>query len=560
MKYFSALLFIVFFSFPLAADDSWILPTGSVFYREAEEIFISGGRVPPLEERPVTAQHLKRTLNEFILSADDLQAARSAQLTIAKITQPFPVFSPILETAVQLNYTNETGRLHRITSNDSYKLIDYLPMYDVGEVPSIITFGFSTSHNGFSLLFQPELRAAVPSLPDDKSFSNFPVDIILIDLNFPYRGIAGYYKPPVEFRFGRDKLHVGVGQHSTLLLSECVPYFDYIKAGYFVDRFSLSVYAVGLDATITAEESVYLDAMYTDDTNPEGNASANGKSFVDRYKTFVVAKAVFYPWPWISLSATQTNLIGGRVPWLYDLNPLGIFHNTYSEGVYSVPITVSCVVTPAAGIRVYGEFLLYDLVLGDENDITENPSAAAFQTGFTLLSNPYFQLGPGRFRLDGEYAITSPWVYGKYYNLRKFTSRIIYMSSFSGRYWVDYPLGFYLGPDSVDYHLSLSYGIPGEWECELHYNRSGQGSIDLYGFGDGNDYSHIGEEGYPLRGAPTGLVLLTDKITLSADWYPRPGLELSGWYTFKAVKNRFHEEGNDDTFHSIGITAGWKIY
>jgi hypothetical protein len=81
------------------------------------------------------------------------------------------------------------------------------------------------------------------------------------------------------------------------------------------------------------------------------------------------------------------------------------------------------------------------------------------------------------------------------------------MESYVGRFWVDYPLGFYLGPDAIDLNLYLSYGIPGVWEAQLHWNMNGQGSIDLYGWGNDNDYTHAGEEGYPLSGAPTGIVL-----------------------------------------------------
>ena len=88
------------------------------------------------------------------------------------------------------------------------------------------------------------------------------------------------------------------------------------------------------------------------------------------------------------------------------------------------------------------------------------------------LSDPFFKLMGGRFRLDGEISYIDPWVYGKYYSLRQFTSHIIYVEHYGDRLWVDYLLGFYLGPDAVDIHLSLVYGIAGEREVELHWNRS----------------------------------------------------------------------------------------
>ena len=175
-------------------------------------------------------------------------------------------------------------------------------------------------------------------------------------------------------------------------------------------------------------------------------------------------------------------------------------------------------------------------------------------------STPFFTLGPGRFRLDGEASYTDPWVYGKYYDLRKFTSRIIYIESDVGRFWVDYPLGFYLGPDAVDFNLCLSYGIPGKWEALLYWNMNGMGSIDLYGWGEDNDYTHAGEDGYPLTHAPTGIVQWTNNITLSGYWTIIKNLTISTWYRLRIVKNRYNIEGDDFIFHYVGTNVVWKVY
>ncbi|MBN2442190.1 MAG: hypothetical protein JXJ04_12625, partial [Spirochaetales bacterium] len=114
--------------------------------------------------------------------------------------------------------------------------------------------------------------------------------------------------------------------------------------------------------------------------------------------------------------------------------------------------------------------------------------------------------------------------------------------------------------DVVDLNLSLSYGIPGVWDVSLYWNMSGKGEIDLYGWGEDSDYTHAGEEGYPLSGAPTGIVQWTNTIQLSGYWEIINNLTLSAWYRLKVVENLYNIQGDDFVFHYTGINVVWKVY
>lgn len=565
LSLFFLFLFLSCFSF---SEESWILPLGSSYYNQAEELFLNEGMVPPLEEKPLVADELIRLLNELKSKTRASLLSEKVNAIIENLTLPFPLFSPVLESGLYAGYNSETDREHYIQTYDldgeetgpDKKILDFRSLYDINEIPSMLKIGFITQYGGWSFLFQPELRASNSQLLHDYHATNLPSDLLYLDLNFPRRGIITYYKPPVEARLGRDKLHIGPGKWSTLTLTRYMPYFDYAKFRFFHQWVSLSCCLISLDPTISKNECDYLDDMYENDTNPESNAQYQGKSYIDRLKHLVMASLSLDPLSWLHLRISQLNLVGGRPLEIYDFNPLNIFHNNYQEGTYSVPISLSATVVPYKGIKLYVDYFLYDMALGDEEGKSSNPGASAYQGGFTLLSTPFFKTGPGRLRLDCEVSYVDPWAYGKFYNLRKFTSRIITIEPSVGRFWVDYPLGFYLGPDVIDVHLCLSYGIPGSWEGILHWNMNGTGEIDLYGWGEDNDYTHAGEEGDPESGAPTGMVQWTNNITLSGNWTVIKDLTLSAWYRIRIVENQYNVEGEDFIFHYLGINALWKIY
>ncbi|MBN2440514.1 MAG: hypothetical protein JXJ04_04195, partial [Spirochaetales bacterium] len=481
-RFFFCYLFLFLALFGIA-EEAWILKMGDTRYGEAEELFINEGMVPVFDEKPLIAEDLIRQLNVLIGKSKSGSARDKAKAIIDSLTLPFPFVSPILESAFHGGYNSETDRFHFIKTYDreegspvlDKEYLDFRAMYEVNNIPSILTFGLIANYGGFALLLQPELRAGNSNLLEDYHLTNFPSELVLIDNTFPRRGIVTYYKSPIEARFGRGKLHVGPGKWSTLGLTQYMPYFDYAKARFFHEWFSLSAYLISLNPTITINESDYLEDMYENDTNPESNAIKNGKSYIERSKHLAVTDILISPLPWFLIRISQMNLVGGRDPDISDFNPLMVFHNLYKEGTYSVPLSVSATVAPYKGIKLYADYYFYDLELGDETGISSNPGGAAYQGGFTFLSTPFFKAGPGRFRLDGEISYVEPWVYGKFYSLRQFDSLIIYPESYVGRFWVEYPLGFYLGPDVVDLNLSLSYGIPGVWDVSLYWNMSGKG-------------------------------------------------------------------------------------
>ncbi|MBN1797270.1 MAG: hypothetical protein JW822_01745 [Spirochaetales bacterium] len=570
MKKLCCVLFIACCALALFCDESWIIPLDSLIYRRAEELFLCEGKVPLFEETPVIAEELKNQLAQLSENARDTEIVEQINELNAEVNLLFPLLSPLVELGFSAGLDSESGRQHMIPTYDYHgvstgpdkDILDFTYMYEINELPSVIKAGFIAQAGGFSLLFLPEIRETTTALLEDENITNIPGDLTSINFySLPFRGISTYYNAPIELRLGRDKLHVGPSTWGGLTLNKHVPYYDYIKARFFIPGFSLSSYVINLNPIMTRNESDYLNTLDSAEYKKlEPNGTKNGDPYMDRFKNLVLSKATFIPWDWLLFSITQCNLVGGRPLEISDFNPLLVFHNNFDEGTYSVPLSVTATVVPYKGIKIYGEWYFYDAPAGDETDPDENAFAMGYQLGFTLLSNPFFQLGPGRFRLDAEITYVDPWTYGKAYDLRKFTSRFVYVESFIGRRWVDYPLGFYLGPDVIDIHCSVSYGIPGEWEAELHWNTTAKGQVDLYGWGEDNDYYHIGETGYPLSWAPTGTVEWTHAITLSGYWVITKGVTVKAWYRLQHIKNRYNTADAGEFYHWAGASAVWKLF
>ncbi|GEM_PF-4264802 len=546
-----------------AARDSWIIPYGSPIYGITEEEFLESGIVPPFEDTPVVSGELEDSLKRYGIEDPG-------------IALPFYPVSPVLETGFYAGYNSEPeeDKIHYINTGDK-SFLDYLPLYRVNSLPSILKAGFIMQTGGWSVLFQPEIREAMPSLLSQDSYTNLPKRFLDLDENFPYRGFISYQRGALNLTAARDKLQLGPGRWSSMSVNKNMPYFDYLRFRLNLDWFAFSSYLIRLNPIITPVESNALESMDAS-ANPEVNARYE-TPFSEKSKHLAIHKLFLKPLPWFTLGIAELNMIGGRSPQLADFNPVLIFHNNFAEGCNNQSMSVTASLVPLPGIELYGEYYLYDAVVADEKNPSYKPGASGYQAGLTLLSTPYFNAGPGRIRIDGEFSLVDPWSYARWYDLKKYTSRIVYVETGAGkRNWVDYPLGYYLGPDVMDINARLSYGKPGKWDIYFHWNRSGIGSINLYGWGDNSLFSHTTEGNLPLSGAPTerdsilstgideGLshiyVMWRNLYTIGVTLNPLRGMDISGWFSYIYTENDHHVGNRDVQAVDLGVSLEWKVF
>ncbi len=515
-----AALVLVASAAALAADDARVLRWGSPLVEAAEEAFILAGRDPPLLERPVLAGRLR----EELLGLEGSEAA--AELA-ASLEPPAKPWSLGLSTSLYGAWNGSPSKNASFQQLEVFDKAHYDPadpsswFVDVdkdadpsnnGEndrrlfsteamgpalaAPPLLEFRLGLFAGPVALDFDPELRPSSNWYREADSLAlNYGVlaEPGLFDINVPYRGIATFLRGPFEFRMGRDKLHFGPARDTGLSFNAAIPWADFASARVDAGPLSFSAYIVRLNPYMTDSERYFLDAIYEHpDMNPDSVAYyelIHGEA----EKNIAVCRLTWKIAPWATLVLTQHDMVGGRSMQLSDFNPLLIWHNLFQEGVYGVPAMVELSCVPLRGLRLYGEYLLYDAVVADETDSgTDNAGASAYLAGLSAVLPAFGSgfLAGLRLRLDAEATLTDPWVYGKSLTLRQFTSRFVFVESHKGRFWVDYPIGPEFGPDTFDLDLRMGLGKPGGWELALRGGLRYSGSIDLLGYGEGSDYSH----------------------------------------------------------------------
>jgi hypothetical protein len=549
-----------------AADDATVLRWGDGRAEAAEEAFILAGREAPLLERPVLAGRLRRELLELEAAAagDEAAGPEAAAAAVRAAEALAPDDRPVavsLNASLGAGYLGSPGRnafarpprvFEAAALDDAARKADAL----AGDLSAV----FRNSGPGDRAFLKAEAMSAAlaaPSLldlrallragpvaldldPELRPASNFyregspwylnyalAVDPARVDVNIPYRGVATFLSGPFELRFGRDKLHLGPGRRSALSFNASMPWADFASARVDAGPVSLSWYLVRLNPYLTVDEERYLDAVREYPVlraDPAANEELIG---TEAEKNVAVGRLTWRICPWATVALTQHDLVAGRSIQLSDFNPLLVWHDLFQEGAYGVPAMLEASVTPLPGLRLYGQYMLYDATIADEvGSSTNNVGASAYQAGLSAVFRPFSAAGPlgtllggTRLRMDAEFTLTDPWVYGKAYSYRQFASRYVFVEPDRGRYWVDYPIGPEFGPDGADLDLRASLGNPGGAELSLGLGYHEQGSITLIGYGDGSDYAH--QSSY----ARDGLVYV--KAGQSAERRVRAGLDAS---------------------------------
>lgn len=553
--------------------DAAVIRRGDPAYAILEEAALSAGLARPYLEGPINVGQLWR-------AADAVAAANPAlgSALIASLRPLFPAQDGPLGIAgaatLSVGY-DEAPKAEFLYADLPYyaskpKFLSPVDMARAMAKPALLDLRAFFRNGPLTVELNPELRPASHVYWEELGLQSNAAAIYRFmeaDPNIPYRGLAGVELGDYSFSFGRDQAQLGPGRRSSLALGYNLPWVDHAAAKARFGPATVSWYIVRLEPRLSMEEDQYLQSVWEDPTlQLEAKANWFGLQGLEKAKHLVASRLTWRLAPWLNGALTQYHLVGGRGLQLSDANPFILFHNLFLEGTYSVPATVEFSMAPIKGVELYGQYLLFDITVADEvGGDSGNADASGYQLGLTLLSTPWFDAGPGRLRLDAEFNRADPWLYGKYISWRQFTSRHIYVESGSGRYWVDHPIGFYLGPDAWELWGRLSYGRPGAWEVALDAAFSERGSIG-FSWGPGGDYANKDDF------KPAGWVLVKDgeapertaRVALSAELSPgngkapgRGGLSCSLAAGLSLIENRLFAPGSDASYLDFKISVSY---
>jgi hypothetical protein len=243
-------LFFCLFPLQLSAQDTWTIPLDgdlpTPLYRQAEEVFLNAWEVPPFEDLPVLSSALREDLAALSNQERAAPVLDSLREVDSALHLRFYPIAPVLELGASLAYQGNDEMYRMIPTQDYIKgsdplnpndidvsgswdkgrsFLDFMSLYEIQRYPAIMKLGVIGQFGPFALQILPfEVRAATSALLKDYNGTNFPSEFSRLDVNFPYRGLISFSFPYLDGQIGRDRLQVGPGEWSSLVLNRQIPY------------------------------------------------------------------------------------------------------------------------------------------------------------------------------------------------------------------------------------------------------------------------------------------------------------------------------------------------
>jgi hypothetical protein len=280
---------------------------------------------------------------------------------------------------------------------------------------------------------------------------------LAIDGNIPDIGFFSYQNEKIGFRIGRQKLKWGPGERG-LVLSDASPYYDSIGFRFSVDG--------KIPKQLNyAFEYISIDPYLTDEELKIQSSTTDGKSdriYNDEFKSLIAHRIDFLFFDNFRIGISELNLVGGKFPDLACLSPFILFHNNYYFGFTNVMGSIDFSYSPFRNFQLYGELAVDDLKLSiEENDL---PAAYGVLLGGEYVNKLYsFYIS-----LLYEFAYTSDYIYNRNLPYLKFTNRFRNLSQYPKKMnIIDFPTGFYSGPDSTSHFIKFQLINPPKFSSEF---------------------------------------------------------------------------------------------
>lgn len=421
---------------------------------------------------------------------------------------------------------------------------------------SFFDIGFKIDDEYVNVVFDIDLRETISSFYKRNYYSNVPYQFNILndilDLNFPRYAYAESTLGKFYLSIGRRPISWGPATHQ-FAISKDVPYLDNIWADYTTElkngTFNFNYVVISMNK---------LAFRYTS----EGITP----------KT-VIAHRVSWSWDSFRFSIGELNLVYGRYPDFFDMNPFSVYHNLYQEGsnVMAFGEIEGLIDLGKAGkLRLYGEMVMDDFSLPTEGEkgkptafgvvggvqwhILDGEESKTLKENSELytLSSQTFEFKTG-LNLTYEIYFCNPYIYNRDKESGKFTVPM-YNDAESGESLLYEPnavyLGFKYGLNSFYQELRADY-INGNLEASVSLALLIRGDAYTINspYGDSTvgtgviDYNSV----YKLYGNKMITVLCNAEVV----YLYAPGLQLEA--SFEAAFDTYNHK------NGICLTLGHRI-
>lgn len=380
----------------------------------------------------------------------------------------------------------------------------------------------------------------------------------LVNMEAPRESYLSLSIPHANLALGRFKSGIGHGYFGSTFLNGKAPFYDQVRATYYSD-FLKFYYILGSSASLLDQKEAVVQ------NNPNWDSyNYDHEIFDNPVKMFAYHGLEVHPADWVTIGIGEMNIIGGKFPDLNMINPVGIWHNTYTAGASNVMMRLDASVVPFRGLLLFGEFAMDDLVLPGLEEATSKPTSLAWQVGAKYVlpfSNDI------KHAVGVEFTHVDPWTYARWQPYLTMYQRIILQGGYA---WVDVPLGFTYGSDLN--HFGGYYTVVSKdgFQADLSYQHLDKGPIDLGAIQTSVDsngdpvytpvyYDQPGWTGITSGPWGHGIVEQRDTIALSLE-FPLPyslTLDVAGSYTW--INNFDHVEGSRSSLSMLTAGLCWSF-
>lgn len=311
----------------------------------------------------------------------------------------------------------------------------------------LLSLGFITGNNYFLIHTEFDIRHDFFGGFNNSTYINIPYKDYWyqdFDFNFPVRGYIITGTRNLQLFAGRDKLDFGPGQKGALIISGKNAFYNQLTLSYISPKFKGTYFFIPLESYLTDEEKESLDNFFNSGSLliPSGNF---GKDITEQSKFLTGHRFEFKPFRNLMFSFTDMLIVGGRFANFEDIPPSMFYHNIYGENYSNVLIGFDLFWVPINGLGLYGEFIIDDIRNNFEDKFSV-PTSMGYLGGVRYnIPNT-----KGRCTLSFEVIKVDPYTYLRWHPYTSFyTRRKLISTSIDKNMYVDTPIGFYLGPDSL---------------------------------------------------------------------------------------------------------------
>jgi len=523
MKIVLSVFIIFFISFQSFSNGAEIIYKNSAEFRKAEFKHIISGKAPSGSCNAITRREFSSRLSGDTVNENN-GFNTSMDFTLTPYAAAF--FSPYAT-------YGKTYPLQMVYLHD--KSIDALKIKADIEYEESLYLKFTYSLSSSAKSISDGWNAHHPLNPDFYS----PADS-------PDEGYISYAKNHFSLTIGRFRGGIGHGLIGNTFQNGKAPYYDQIQLNLYSSKFKFYFMLGSSNHQLSKEEDFIQDRRsdYTDYEKTWGTAYNNRhkqSKISDNSKMFAFHRVEVSPFDKFSFGIGEMNLIGGKFPDLNQINPLGIYHDTYDPDFHSYTFSIDASFVPSPNHFLFSELLINEIeVTGERN---EDPTALGAQIGYWYIlptKSSSFH------RIAFELTHIDTWTYSD--NVPYLT---MYQRQYRNQFNYDIPLGYSYGGDCEQFSILYTYISGNNTMIDVTLSHLSKGEINFSPLEDGTMPYEYADK---WQARPSGTVEQWSSIDVTSSIFldSTKSIETTAMYSY--IQNFNHKK--DNTNHLLYISAG----